>query len=126
MKWLSRFEPYAYALLRVAAGLLFAQHGAQKMLGLLGGTRVPLASLAGVAGVIELVAGLSIAIGLLTRPLAFIASGEMAVAYFMMHAPGGPFPVQNRGELAALYCFLFLYIATRGTGAYGLSITKGR
>src|SRR5688572_25586954 len=85
-RFLGRYAEIAYALLRVVAGLLFAVHGAQKVFGVLGGTKMPLASMAGLAGVIELVAGLLIAIGLFASWAAFIASGEMAVAYFMVHA----------------------------------------
>jgi len=113
-RWLARLSDVAYVLLRVAAGLMFAQHGVQKLLGLLGGKGVPLFSLLGAAGVIELVAGVLIALGVWTRWTAFLASGEMAVAYFRSHAPQGFWPIENRGELAALYCFLFLFIATRG------------
>ena len=110
----------AYLLMRVIVGLAFAEHGAQKLFGLLGGRTVPLASQFGVAGVIELVAGLLIAFGVLATWAALIASGEMAVAYFQMHAPQGFWPIQNRGELAALYCFVFLYIAARGGGRWKL------
>jgi putative oxidoreductase len=111
----------ALTLLRIVAGLLFAQHGAQKLFGALGGHQVgSLLSLTGLAGVLELVGGLLVAFGLFTRPVAFILSGEMAVAYFMQHAPKGFWPIINKGELAALYCFLFLYFAAHGGGAYGL------
>jgi putative oxidoreductase len=118
---LGRVSPYIYAALRVVAGVLFACHGAQKLLGAFGGKQMPLMSQMGLAGVIELGCGLLIAIGLLTSLAAFIASGEMAVAYFQAHAPQGPIPIQNGGELAALYCFLFLYIASRGTVTAGVS-----
>jgi putative oxidoreductase len=123
MKVLRRFEPYAYALLRIVAGLLFAFHGFQKF-GLLGGQMVPLASLMGAAAVIETVGGLLIMIGLAASPVAFICSGEMAYAYFTAHLPRGTWPIQNGGELAVLFCFLFLYIATRGSGM--LSADGGR
>jgi putative oxidoreductase len=116
---LRKLEPQAYALLRIVAGFLFLFHGLQKF-GLLGGQRVPLASLVGAAAIIELVCGALVTIGLLTPIAAFIASGEMAYAYFMRHQPSGLWPIQNRGELAALYCFIFLYIATRGTGIWGV------
>ena len=116
----SRFAPHAYALLRIVAGLLFACHGAQKLFGAFGGQTMPLTSLMGLAGVIEFVGGVMIAAGFLTSVAAFLASGEMAAAYFMTHAPKGPLPIQNGGELAALYCFLFLYIAARGSGTWGL------
>ena len=117
-----RFEPYTYALLRIVGGLLFLFHGLQKF-GLVGGQAVPLASLFGLAAVIEVVGGLLIMIGLLTTPVAFICSGEMAYAYFTMHQPRGTWPIQNGGELAALYAFLFLYISTRGGGM--LSVDGG-
>jgi len=119
-KVLARAEPVLYSLLRIVAGLLFAQHGAQKLFGALGGNAVPLASLSGLAGLIELVGGLLIAIGLFTPIAAFIASGEMAAAYFMMHAHQSFWPIMNRGELAVLYCFVFLYIAFRGAGRYAV------
>ena len=118
---LAPYLPHLYVALRIVAGLLFAQHGAQKLFGLMGGTGpVELASIMGVAGVVELVGGLSIAVGLFTSLWAFLASGQMAVAYFMVHAGQGSWPVQNGGELAALYAFLFLYVAARGTGRWGL------
>ena len=116
MKFWKRFEPYAYALLRIVAGLLFLFHGLQKLFGMYGGQTVELVSLRGLAGVIELVGGAMIMIGLYTSPVAFIASGQMAFAYFMSHQPQAFWPIQNRGELAALYCFVFLYISTRGSG----------
>jgi putative oxidoreductase len=123
---LGRLAPYLYVLLRIIAGLLFACHGAQKLFGLFGGVggqpgaTVPLVSLPGLAGVIELVGGLLIALGVLTSYAAFLASGEMAFAYFMQHFPRGFWPLQNGGELAVLYCFLFFYIATHGTGGWGV------
>ncbi len=108
-------EP-VYTLCRIVVGLLFAFHGAQKLFGAFGGPAQPLASQLGAAGVIELVCGLLVAIGLLTWIAAFIASGEMMFAYFIAHAPRGPWPIQNGGELAILYCVAFLFIATRGAG----------
>jgi putative oxidoreductase len=117
---LGRFSPYIYGALRIVAGILFALHGAQKLLGMFGGRQVPLMTQLGLAGGIELVCGLLIAAGLFTRVAAFLASGEMAGAYFIAHAPQGPIPLQNGGEVAVLYCFLFLYIASRGTVALGL------
>ena len=122
-RWLGRFSEVAYVLLRVVAGLLFAQHGVQKLFGVLGGQAVPLVSLLGLAGVIELVAGVLIALGVWTGWMALLASGEMAVAYFRSHAGQGFWPIQNRGELAALYSFLFLYIACRGGGKW--RVTRG-
>ena len=121
---LGRFAGVAYALLRVVAGLMFAQHGAQKLLGVLGGQQPPVGSLFWFAGVIELVGGLLIALGLFASWAAFIASGEMAAAYFMVHAKDSFWPVVNKGELAVLYCFVFLLIACRGAGGYSLG--RGR
>lgn len=122
---LGRFEPFAYALLRIVAGFLFMFHGLQKLFGMFGAQSVPLMSQAGLAGVIEFVGGLLVMIGLATGFAAFIASGEMAAAYFLAHQPQGGWPVENRGELAALYCFLFLYIATRGAGMWSVDRTSG-
>ena len=124
--FLGRFAPHIYALLRIVAGVLFAQHGAQKLFGVLGGQQVSITSQFGLAGAIELVGGLMIAAGVFTSLVAFIASGEMAVAYFQAHAPRGLFPVQNGGELAVLYCFIFLYIAARGNGSWSLQGGKRR
>src|SRR4029078_6954781 len=110
---LGRFSSYFYAILRIVAGLLFACHGTQKLFGF-PGTNPPLpniASLPGVAGIIELVCGILIAIGLLTSIAAFLASGEMAAAYFLAHIKASFWPILNHGELAVLYCFLFLYFA---------------
>ncbi len=117
---LGRFSEIAYVLLRVVAGLLFAQHGAQKLFGVLGGQQPPLFSLFGLAGVIEFFGGLMIALGLFASWAAFIASGEMAAGYFMAHAAQSFWPIVNKGELAVLYCFLFLYVACRGAGKYAL------
>ncbi|HWP41841.1 MAG TPA: DoxX family protein [Blastocatellia bacterium] len=126
-RFLDRYAPYIYAVLRIVAGLMFAMHGAQKLFGWPGaGPTVPLASQMGVAGVIELVGGIMIAIGLLTGFAAFIASGEMAFAYFLAHHPRDPHPILNQGELAALYCFLFLYIASRGAVVWGLDTVLRR
>lgn len=118
MKQLQSFSGIAYFLLRVVSGLLFACHGAQKLLGVLGGQQPPVGSLFFFAGIIELVGGVMIAAGIFTGPVAFLASGEMAVAYFMVHAPQSVYPIINKGELAVVYCFLFLYMATRGGGKW--------
>jgi putative oxidoreductase len=123
---LGKLAPYLYVLLRIIAGLLFACHGAQKLFGVFGGfggkagATASLFSLMGLAGVIEFGGGLLIAFGALTSYVAFLASGEMAFAYFMQHFPRGFWPIQNGGELAVLYCFLFLYIAAQGTGVWGM------
>jgi putative oxidoreductase len=119
-RFLGRYSEIAYTLLRVVAGLMFAVHGAQKLFGFLGGRQMPVGTLFWVGGVIELVGGLLIAIGLFTSWAAFIASGEMAVAYFMVHAKDGFWPILNKGELAVLYCFVFLYMACRGGGRYSV------
>ena len=114
-----RYAPHVYPIFRFVVGLLFLFHGLQKF-GLLGGNMVPLMSRVGAAAVIELVCGALVAAGLFTRPAAFVASGQMAVAYFLSHFPRGFWPIQNQGELAALYCFTFLYIAARGGGRLSL------
>jgi putative oxidoreductase len=121
-RFLGRAEPYFYALLRIVSGLLFTTYGTQKLLGIPGNKpTVPLASLVGVAGVIELVLGLMILLGLLAGYAAFIASGEMAVAYFMGHfSMAAPLPILNQGTPAVLFCFIFLYIASRGSGLLSL------
>jgi putative oxidoreductase len=122
VKPLQSLSDVAYLLLRIASGLLFACHGAQKLFGVLGGHQPPVGSQLWFAGVIEFVGGLLIAASVYASPVAFLASGEMAVAYFQAHAPKAPFPIQNGGELAVVYCFLFLYVATRGGGRW--SATK--
>lgn len=126
-RFLGSFAPYLYAVLRIVAGFLFAQHGTQKLFGFPGDKDpVELFSLMGLAGVIEFVGGLLIAIGLWASIAAFIASGQMAVAYFMAHAPQGPLPILNGGETAVLFCFLFLYIAARGSGVWSLDSLRHR
>lgn len=124
-------EQVALNPLRIAAGFLFWQHGAQKLLGILG-REVPVDffTLMGLAGVLELVGGALLVLGLFSRPVAFILSGQMAWAYFSTHAPNGFWPIMNGGELAALYSFLFLFIAVRGGGVFSidgiLALRKGR
>ena len=122
---LGKYAPYFFALLRIVSGLMFAMHGTQKLLGWPGdGTPMPLASMMGFAGVVELVGGLLIAFGLFTGIAAFIASGQMAAAFFMAHFPKGANPLLNQGELALLYCFLFLYIAAHGAGIWSLDALR--
>jgi putative oxidoreductase len=117
---LGRWDSEVYALFRFVAGFLFSFHGAQKLFGLFGGKEAT-DGLSYAAGVIELVGGLLIAFGLAAGLVAFLASGEMAVAYFKAHFSLEAFwPIENRGELAALYCFVFLFVAARGSGAYSL------
>lgn len=106
-------------------GFLFMFHGLQKLFGMFGGRVMIGVPLMATAGVIETFGGLLIMLGLATRVAAFIAAGEMAVAYFMQHQPGGTWPIQNRGELAVLYCFAFLYIATRGAGSWSVDRLRG-
>lgn len=112
----------ALSLLRILAGAMFTCHGGMKLLGWFGGMPhgMPLSPLLTVAGVIELVGGVLIFLGLATRPAAFIASGEMAVAYFTSHFPRGFWPIVNQGELAVLYCFIFLFLAATGAGPFSL------
>jgi putative oxidoreductase len=124
------WTPRALSILRIVAAFLFLQHGSAKLL------RVPhfagydglqLASLPGVAGVIELVGGVLLLLGLFTRPVAFVLSGEMAVAYFMAHAPEGHVltPFMNQGEPAVLFCFIFLFLAVAGPGAWSVDAARG-
>jgi putative oxidoreductase len=115
-----RFTSLAYSAMRFVVAALYTCHGAQKIFGVLGKDAVPRGSLLFFAGVIELVAGPLIALGLLTRIAAFIASGEMAAAYFKDHAPKGFWPIENKGELAVVCCFVFLFIFAFGPGRISL------
>ncbi len=128
MKAPDKIEDLAYALLRIVAGLLFAFHGAQKLFGLFGAAWPPSGLQLWAAGIIELLGGLAIALGFWTRFAAVIAGGEMAVAYFQVHwkfhMTDQFFPIVNHGELAVLYCFLFLYIASRGAGPWSLGRSR--
>jgi putative oxidoreductase len=118
---LDKWAPHALALLRIVAALLFIAHGTGKLLGFPDlGFQPGLFSLFGLAGVIEIAGGILLILGLFTRPVAFILSGEMAVAYFMAHAPNGFFPVLNQGESAVLFCFIFLFLVFAGAGAWSL------
>jgi putative oxidoreductase len=126
-KVLAGYAPQIYGILRVVVALLFLCHGLQKIFGLFGGVNgaaVPLASLLGVAGIIEIIGGILIALGLFTGVTAFILSGEMAAAYFMGHSPNSFWPIENQGELAVLYCFIFLYMATQGGGIWSLDAAR--
>ena len=117
----SKWTPRILSILRIIAAFLFMQHGAQKLFGVPSdqpANTVELLSLMGLAGVLEFFGGLLLLVGLFTRPVAFILSGQMAAAYFMQHAPHGFWPVLNKGELAALYCFVFLYFAAVGGGEW--------
>jgi putative oxidoreductase len=121
------WAPRLLSVLRFMSGLLLLQHGTGKILGFPAGV-VPanfsLMSMPGYAGIIELVCGILLVIGLFTRPAAFLAAGMTAVAYFLVHAPMGFYPILNKGELAALYCFVFLYISAAGAGPW--SVDAGR
>ena len=124
-----RLAGLSHSLLRMAAGLFFMLHGGQKLLGWFGGpmgdgNTVPLVSLYGLAGVLELVGGFLILIGLFTRPVGFILSGQMAVAYFMAHLPRGFWPIQNQGEPAVLFSFIFLFFAFNGAGPLSVDAVR--
>lgn len=127
-RFLGRYASYIYALFRIVVGFMFMLHGTQKLFawppsGKPGGE---LAGLMLVAAIIEIACGLLVLIGFFASLAAFIACGQMAVAYFMVHQPGGAFPIQNGGELAVLYCFAFLYIAARGAGVWSVdSLMRG-
>jgi putative oxidoreductase len=119
--FLARFEPVLLSVLRIITGFLIIQHGTQKWLLFPSGTtRASVESLSGVAGLLELVGGALIIVGLFTRPVAFVLSGLCAFAYFIAHAPQGFWPILNKGELAVLYCFVFLYLAAAGGGPWSL------
>src|SRR3954467_2705945 len=123
-RWRS-WSPYLLSIMRIVAAFLFIQYGTAKLLALPaavmpGGGTAPLTSLAGIAGALEMVGGAFLLLGLFTRPVAFILSGEMAVAYFMGHAPQGFWPVLNQGSPAILFCFLWLYISSSGPGPWSL------
>lgn len=124
MRFLARYTDIFYALFRIIFGLLFASHGAQKLFGMFGGQKMT-AGLPFIAGWIELITGLMIALGLLTGFAAFLASGTMAAAYFIAHASGGFWPLVNHGETAVLYCFAFLYMAARGSGPLSIDSLRG-
>jgi putative oxidoreductase len=124
-KVLAPFGPYAYAIVRIVLGLLFVSHSGQKLFGWFGGRPFPLYSLLGIAGMIEMALGLLITIGLFTGYAAFIASGEMAVAYFIGHFPRSVWPLENLGEPAVLFCFVFLFMATQGSGLWSVDAARG-
>jgi putative oxidoreductase len=120
---LTAWAPRVLSLLRIISGLLYMEHGTQKMLNFPvpgPGAEGPLPPMVMASGIIELVAGVLIALGLFTRPAAFIASGHMAAAYFIAHAARGPWPVANGGDAAILYCFVFLYLVFAGAGPWSL------
>ena len=117
-------------LLRVVSGLLFFQAGAMKLFGwyggMPGGGTPPLGSQIGIGGILELIGGAALMLGLCTRPVAFVISGEMAVAYWQFHAPHGRWPIQNHGQPAVLLCFIFLFFAAYGAGDFSLDALVAR
>jgi len=119
-RFLGRIEEPIFAVMRLVFGALFACHGAQKLFGALGGKPQLHNPMMLTAGIIEFFGGLLIALGLVAGLAAFIACGEMAVAFFMAHFPHGFWPIENRGEPAVLYCFFFLYVAAHGSGRFSL------
>ena len=117
------WTPRLLSVLRIITAFLLMAHGAQKLFGFLappGAPTPPLFSQVGIGGILEFFGGLLLLVGLFTRPVAFILSGMMAVAYFQMHAPGGFWPLQNKGELAVLYCFVFLFLSVAGGGEWSV------
>jgi putative oxidoreductase len=125
----SSWAPRVLSIMRIVTALLFMQHGSQKLFGFPPAQQAATGSLPPLlltAGILEFFGGLLILLGLFTRPVAFILSGMMAVAYFLRHAPEGVYPILNRGELAALYCFVFLYLAVAGGGEWSLDNRRGR
>jgi putative oxidoreductase len=116
MNSLNRLADPFYCIMRLVVGLMFACHGLDKIFGTFAGKTEALPPLMMVGGWLEIICGFLIALGLLTRVAAFVGSGEMAVAFFMMHAPKGFIPYVNKGELAVVYCFVFFYIFLRGPG----------
>ena len=127
LPWLQRRQPQLLALLRIVTGLLFIEHGTQKFFAFPVPFPVhPLPPMLVAAGTIEFVAGVLITLGLFTRLAAFVAAGEMAAAYFIGHFPRGFWPVQNMGEGAILLCFIFLYIAAAGPGAWSVDGARGK
>jgi len=122
----SQFGPQAYAVMRMVFGFLFTFHGLQKLFGLFGGNVVSFPEPRFFAGVLEVIGGPLVMLGLFTQPVAFLLSGEMAVAYFMAHFPRGMVPIANGGEPAVLFCFAFLYFSTRGAGIWSLDSLRKR
>ena len=127
---MQKAKQITHVLLRIVAAFLFMQHGGQKLFGWYGGTGGPdggpLPPMMMVAGVLEVFGGLAVMLGLFTRPVAFLLAGEMAVAYFTAHFPNGPLPLQNHGEPAALFCFIFLFLAGNGAGGFSLDAMMQR
>jgi putative oxidoreductase len=129
LTWMSRWQPQMRAVLRIVVALLFLEHALIKLFGFPPGGAPGIqhiGTLLWIGGIVELVTSLLVLFGLFTRIAAFVAAGEMAVAYFMVHAPKGFYPAVNMGEAAILFCFVFLYIAAAGPGAWSIDGTRGR
>jgi len=126
MNSLNRFADPFYCIMRFVVGLMFACHGLDKIFGVFTQKGEALPTLMAIGGWVEIICGFLIAFGLLTRVAAFIASGEMAVAFFMMHAQKGLIPYVNKGELAVVYCFVFFYIFLRGSGSWSIDAMMGK
>src|SRR3954452_17952309 len=128
MNWtkVAVWEPQMLSVLRIVSGLIFLEHGTGKWLNFPPSpNHPPLASMAGVGGLMEIVGGILLVLGLFTRPVAFLLSGEMAVAYWMSHAPRSIYPLLNGGDAAILYCFVFLYIFFAGPGPWSIDSMRG-
>jgi putative oxidoreductase len=125
------WAPYFLSILRIMAALLFIEPGSAKLFAfpvavMPGGGTAAIASLAGIAGILEVFGGLCLLLGFFTRPVAFLLSGEMAVAYFIGHAPHGFWPIVNHGELAILFCFLWLFVSAAGPGPWSIDAMRHR
>ncbi len=127
-QWLASWSPRMLSILRIVSGLIFLEHGTQKFLsfpaGRMAGAGLSFDSLSSLAGLIELVTGLLIVLGLFTRPAAFLASGTMAAAYWIAHAPQNGFPINNGGDASILYCFVFLYLVFAGPGPWSVDAAR--
>ena len=129
LPWLQRLQPQILALLRIVTGLLFLEHALIKLAGFPPGGKPGLQDVGSylwIAGIIELVTSVLVTVGLFTRLAAFVAAGEMAIAYWTVHAKMGPYPAVNRGEAAILFCFVFLYLAAAGPGAWSVDAARFR
>jgi putative oxidoreductase len=129
MNDLDRYAPYALAALRIVAALIFMEHGTQKLFGFPAPPErglPPVLSLFGIGAILEFVGGLFILVGLFTRPVAFVLSGEMAVAYWLFHAPQSIYPILNGGDAAILYCFVFLLLVFTGPGAWSIDGARAK
>jgi putative oxidoreductase len=125
----ARWAPYLQSVLRIVVAFLYICHGTEKLVGLPSAEPrpgVPLVSLLGLASGLEIIGGVLLLVGVFTRPIAFLLSGEMAVAYFMVHARQGFWPLTNRGEPAVLFCFVWLYLAAAGAGPWSLDAWRKR